>query len=97
MCKLSLASLPVRLAKFIKAPANEKTLFREMFSRRANEETFAEEASCFWTNSETHLLPGKQILLPQQIFSGAAKGETFALVRNIVASFAGALKFVFVA
>ena len=45
-----------------------ETLFPEMFPRRANQETFAEEAKCFWTNSETFLLPGKQILFPQHYF-----------------------------
>ena len=51
-----------------------------MFPGCANEETFAEEAK-----SETLLLPGKQILLPQQFFPGGAS------FRKNVSSFAGAL------
>lgn len=57
----------------LKAPANDETLsmFPEMFSRRANEETFVEEAKFSEKNSEL-------LLLPQQMFPGAANGKTFA-------------------
>ena len=34
--------------------------------------------NCFWKKWETFFLTGKQIFLPQQMFPGAANGETLA-------------------
>ena len=55
-----------------------ETSFPEMFHRRANKETFAEEANVSEQIQKRFLLPGKQILLPQQKFPGGANGETLA-------------------
>ena len=44
--RAAIAERETRGRKNIKAPANEETLFPEMFPRRANEETFAEETKC---------------------------------------------------
>ena len=49
-----------------------------MFPRREKEETSADEKE-FLKNSETFLLPGKQINFASlQMFAGTANGETFA-------------------
>ena len=48
----------------------KRLLQKQMFRPFRPQETFAEEAKCFWTNSETWHL--------QQMFPGTGNGETFA-------------------
>ena len=43
----------------------------------ANQETLFPQQKCFWICWETFLLPGKQILFPQQCFPGLANWETW--------------------
>ena len=86
-------------ASLIRVLANEDTLLRThccswCFLARAKWETFAVDARCFWTKSETFLCPGHKICVPNKCCARGQTGKHLCrqqCVRNNVSSFASSL------
>ena len=85
---------------YLKALVNEDTLLRThccpwCFLGCANWETFVAATKCFWTKSETFLLPEHKICVRNKFCARGQTGKYLCrqqCVRNYVSSFARALR-----